>query len=100
MILLERIKALCSANHISIQALEQKTGMSNGTIRNWDKFYPRADRLMAVADYFNVSMDWLMGRKFSGVSAEALEVAKYYDLSDDKCRALARLALIDEIRER
>lgn len=96
--LLERVKALCQSKNITVQALEQQTGMSNGTIRKWAVFFPRVDRLAAVADYFNVSLDWLMGRTMPGMSVDALDIARSYDLADEKCKALARLALIEEIK--
>lgn len=97
--LLERVKALCEIKHISVQSLEQATGMSNGTIRKWAVFFPRVDRLASVADYFGVSLDWLMGRAHTPLSPEALRIASSFDLADDRSRALARLALIDEVRQ-
>lgn len=97
--LLLRVKALCESKHISVQTLEQQTGLSNGTIRKWAIFFPRVDRLAAVADYFGVSLDWLMGRNRVPLSPEALELAASFDHAGEKSRALVRLALIDEIRE-
>lgn len=98
MSLLERIRELCKQHGVSIPILEKTTGIGNGTVGRWDTSYPRADKLRDVADYFSVSMDWLMGRSLVNLSAEALEVARAYDSADDKSRALARLALIEEIK--
>lgn len=92
-----KVKELCDQNRTTVQTLEQQTGMSGGTIGKWRLFYPRADRLAAVADYFGVSMDWLMGRTLRDLSPRALEIARAYDQADDKSRALARMALIEEI---
>jgi len=94
---LDRIRSLCAERSCSIQKLEKETGIGNGTVGRWGTSSPRADRLAAVADYFNVSMDWLMGRTLTDLSPRALEIARAYDQADDKSRALARMALIEEI---
>lgn len=96
--LLDRIRTLCNQHGISIPTLEKATRIGNGTVGRWDTSYPRADKLRDVADYFSVSMDWLMGRTLCGYSAEALEIARAFDSADDKSRALVRLALIEEIK--
>ncbi|AEG60998.1 helix-turn-helix domain-containing protein [Desulforamulus ruminis] len=58
--LLHRIKALCDGKNVSIARPEQETGLANGSIRRWEKAVPSADRLQRVAEYFNVSMDYLL----------------------------------------
>ena len=54
------IRELCKKNGITIAALERKLGMGNGTIASSKSNYMRSDRLKAVADYFHVSMEYLM----------------------------------------
>ncbi len=56
-----KIKELCAQNHITVAELERNLGIGNGTIGRWENSYPRANNLKAVADYFNVSMENLMG---------------------------------------
>ena len=58
----KRISQLCAENGISISRLERETGISNGTIARWEKSSPTAENLGKVADRFNVSVDFLMGR--------------------------------------
>ena len=53
----ENIKKFCKENNISICSLEKELGLSNGSIREWNKSIPSADRLKKVADRFNVLMD-------------------------------------------
>ena len=60
--LLTMIKALCDKRGISIRKLETELGFAHGTIGVWDKSRPSIDRAAAVADYFGVSIDWLLGR--------------------------------------
>ena len=58
----ERVKALADEKNISISKLEQTLGFGNSTIMKWDKILPNASRLQAVADFFDVSVDFLLGR--------------------------------------
>ena len=60
MTLKERIKALADAEGISLPVLESKLGFGNSTIVKWDKSTPNAEKLNKVAQYFNVTMDYLL----------------------------------------
>ena len=55
----DRVEYLCRINNTNIKALEEELGLGKSTIVKWDKASPRTDKLMAVAEYFNVSIDWL-----------------------------------------
>lgn len=61
--LYEEIKMLSEQQKISIRKLEENLGYGNGTIRRWDRQTPGVDKLEKVADYFNVSVDYLLGRE-------------------------------------
>lgn len=61
-ILLERIKELCRKRGISVSQLEDNLKLPNNTIYQWKKRVPNTDRLQKVADYFNTSIDYLLGR--------------------------------------
>lgn len=52
------IRELCAKNGISVTELEKKLGFSNGSLTKNN--YLRSDRLKTVADYFNVTMEYLM----------------------------------------
>ncbi len=60
--LLDKIKKLCKEKGITINKLEQLAGLSQRSIGKWDTSAPSADKLQRVADYFNVSTDYLLGR--------------------------------------
>lgn len=60
MTLNERIKKLADEKGISLPALEAELGFGNSTIVKWKKSIPNADKLNAVAQYFNVTMDYLL----------------------------------------
>lgn len=56
----DKIKKLCRENGISVPKLEIELGLSSGSISKWDKSSPKADNLKKVADYFGVTIDYLM----------------------------------------
>ena len=58
--LLEKIRKLCVENQMTINALENRIGVSHGTIARWGSFFPRADRLKAAADVLGVTVDELL----------------------------------------
>ncbi len=58
-----KIKELAERQKLSIRSLEEKLGYGNGTIRRWEKQVPGVDKVQKVADYFNVSVDYLLGRE-------------------------------------
>lgn len=61
---------------MSIRQLEITLGYSNGYFSKWKKVSPNSEGLQKVADYFNVSVDYLLGR-------ETKETPKKVDLSED-----------------
>jgi len=59
----DRIRALCQKNGMSITKLEVALGYGNGSISKAGTNAMRSDRLMAIADYFGVTMEYLMTGK-------------------------------------
>lgn len=72
MTLTERIKRLADAKKTNFAEIERKTGISNGQIRRWDTSSPKVENVQKVADYFDVSVDYLLGREIKD-SPEDLE---------------------------
>lgn len=58
----EKIKELADKQGISLNILEEKLGFSRNTIYNMKKSTPNIERVSKIADYFNVSTDYLLGR--------------------------------------
>lgn len=67
--LFEKIKELCQKRGISINSLEETLGYSRNTIYSMKSKKPNAERLQEIADYFNVSTDYLLGRTDNPVIA-------------------------------
>lgn len=56
------IKALCDEKGMTLAELERAVGISNGSISKWTKSTPNSLALTKIADYFNVSIDYLLLR--------------------------------------
>lgn len=48
--------------NLTIKRLEGCLGISNGSISKWQTSSPKAETLSKLADYFGVSVDYLLGR--------------------------------------
>ncbi len=60
--LIDRIKLLCGGCYITLNRLEKELGFGKSSIARWDTNSPSIDKVQKVADYFNVSLDYLVGR--------------------------------------
>lgn len=62
MLFSNRLKELMSMDNISCRALALKTGLQRKSIANWLKgeFYPRYDALIKLANFFKVSINFLL----------------------------------------
>ena len=56
----ERLESLRKESKISQGKLEKELGFSNGLISKWKNSVPSHDRLKKLADYFGVSVEYLM----------------------------------------
>lgn len=62
-IIFTRIKELCKRSGISVNRLESIVGMSQYSITRWkNSSSPTVDKLLRVAQYFHVSLDYLVGQ--------------------------------------
>jgi len=67
----EIVKTLCKERKISINDLEESLGYSKNTLYRLKTQTPGSDKLEAIADYFDVSTDYLLART---------EIKRCYDL--------------------
>ena len=79
----EKIKELCQKRGISINSLEETLGYSRNTIYSMKSKKPNAERLQEIADYFNVSTDYLLGRTDNPVIAGDTVTKTEIDLKKD-----------------
>lgn len=59
----ENVKKLCEKNEISIYKLEKELEFSPGCISKWKKSSPSVDKLLMVAEYFGVSLEYFISGK-------------------------------------
>lgn len=82
--LYQRIKELCAEAGITISKLENDLGFGNASIKKWGKVSsPSVDKIMEVAKYFGVTVDYLLGR--TDIRESAVEV-----LGDEDMVSIAR----------
>lgn len=84
-ILLSNIKDLCKQRSITIVALEKLLSIGAGTISRWNKAMPSFDKIEAIADYFQVSIDELSGHSVN-----------FYDAKIDKSTQMIIDFLLNE----
>lgn len=61
----ENFEELCNKNNVKPSAVSKSTGIHTATLTSWKqgKYTPKQDKLQLIADYFNVSVDYLMTGK-------------------------------------
>jgi len=69
----DRLKKLCDEQGMSVNNLEEKLGIGRNSLYSWKKNIPKGSNLIKVADYFDVSTDYLLGRT---------DKKRYYDLTE------------------
>ena len=78
----DRIKELAQKQGLSINLLEEKLGYSRNTIYNLKNSKPSTERISEIADYFNVSTDYLLGRTDNPKIATDGDASAPLDLRD------------------
>lgn len=68
----ERIESLRKERKISQGKLEKELGFSNGSVSKWKTSTPTPERLKKIADYFDVTVDFLMTGKENSTYNEKL----------------------------
>lgn len=60
----DNIFLIMGQRNITAKELSEKTGISAGNISDWKsgRSYPKAEALNKIADYLDVSVDYLLGR--------------------------------------
>ena len=80
-----RVKELCAEHGISVTELEKKCGIGTKTINKWGASSPSVDKLQRIADYFGVSVDYIIGREDHATDEDINSL-----LSDPARRALLK----------
>ena len=102
--MIDRIKLLCDERDMNLTSLERELGFGKSTMRKWDKNAPSIDKVMQVADFFGVSLDYIIGRtdlrdEDAEPNAEEREFLETYARAkeSDKAAVRATLKVIDKL---
>ena len=79
MTLVDKIRALAKQRDMSLPQLEIELGLGNGTISRWRSASPNTEKLQRIADYFEVSMDYLLGRDQHMTAKDQRDIAQKID---------------------
>ena len=60
----KRLRKLREDNNLTRPQLSKATGIPRVTIESWEmnKFFPKLEQLIILADYYNVSLDYITCR--------------------------------------
>lgn len=91
----ERIKAVAKSKNIPLKSLLDKVGLGVNTMINMKTSMPKSDNLAKIADYLDVSVDYLLGRSDSPTPARD-NLLKMAAETDDPDELLALLDIVNK----
>ena len=109
----ERIKTLCKENGITVNKLEKTLGFGTGYVAKLENSVPNTAKIQLIADYFKVTVDYLMTGKETRFTVEQASIdvqlarqqkrikeymLKFANLSDDKRNQI--MSLIDMLEDK
>lgn len=83
---IDRLNDLCERKGISKRKLERDAGLGIGSTSKWSQYRPNQASLKKVADYFGVSVDYLLGQSEYLSEQDAL-IAKWKEQFDESALA-------------
>lgn len=102
-ILYLKIKELADKKGVSLAQIERDLNFSNGIISSWKNGRASQDKLVAIADYFDVSTDYLLGRpekKLSSEEQETKDLKKFLENNLDNGMTFGDGKVTQEDREK
>lgn len=91
----EKVRELARKKGLSLNQVEEKLGYSKNTLYSLKRQKVSSERLQEIADYFNVSTDYLLGRTDNPVIAGDDEFAQVNGQIIDLRKAAANTMLFD-----
>jgi phage transcriptional regulator, cro/CI family len=79
----EKVRELAKKQGLSLNQVEEKLGYSKNTLYSLKRQKVSSERLQEIADYFNVSTDYLLGRTDNPVIAGDTVTKTEIDLKKD-----------------
>ncbi|HAP4873229.1 TPA: helix-turn-helix transcriptional regulator [Enterococcus faecalis] len=101
MTLFERISYLAKKQGLSVFDLAEKLNLSRNSIYSWKKSSPKAETLEKVAEYFDVTTDYLLGRTDNPNSdnLEEDEITTFFRVNTEDLTEYEKDQLREELKE-
>jgi len=107
----DRFEELLKVRNVTPYKVSQETGVSQPTLSDWKRgtSTPKTDKLQKIADYFGVSLDYLIGKsdipgtdedvkeilsKKEGLYFKFAKTAEELDLSEDDLQFIMQTYLL------
>lgn len=86
----EIFEQLLKEHNVTAYRVAKETGITTATLTSWKqgKYTPKQEKLQKIADYFGVTIDYLLG--VSQEKTNSTETAPYYSLTDKDERDIAK----------
>ena len=96
--IVDKIKYLQKRQYgrISLNAIENALGFGKSVIASWEKRSPSVDKVSKIADYFGVSVDYLLDREkpFSpAITEEEILIETFRGCDEERQAAILRYAI-------
>ncbi|MCS6157976.1 helix-turn-helix domain-containing protein [Lactiplantibacillus plantarum] len=80
MTMFDRVKEISKKRGLTLAQLNEKVGFKQNVIYSWKTKTPSVDKVKAVADVLNVSVDYLLGKTDDNSTSRK---PKHVDIADD-----------------
>ncbi|MFQ7219434.1 helix-turn-helix domain-containing protein [Enterocloster sp.] len=94
----EIFEKLCQSHKVTPYRVCKETGLTTATISNWKagRYTPKADKLQKIADYFGVTIEYLMTGKENGEKSSELTARDERDIAKDLDRIMGEIRKGDD----
>ncbi|WP_143321064.1 helix-turn-helix transcriptional regulator [Clostridium sp. HBUAS56010] len=84
---------LCEQNKVTPYRVCKETGITTATISNWKagRYVPKQDKMKKIADYFGVTVDYLMTGKEGLAESEKFNARDRRDITKDLDRIMGEI---------
>lgn len=92
----ERVKLLCKKKGVSMNTAEKEIGLAKGYISKLEKSNPNMTTLQKMAEYFDVSVEYLMTGTEDKKESPVLTARDERDIAKDLNRIMEKLSAGEE----
>lgn len=88
---------LCEEKGVTMAEVSRATGVAKATLSEWKKgtYRPKAEKLQKIADYFGVTLKYLLTGQHPGVTSES---GKTYYFNDETAEAAQEMYENERLR--